>query len=292
MRILVTGGTGFLGSAFVRTAQRAGHELAVLTRGGSVASVEAKILAGSVAEPPWSDIKQFAPEACVHAAWIATPGVYLESPENHDWVRWSVEFLTRLSSLSVRHLTVLGTCIEYQITGHKLVEDGATLTPTSTYARCKCELHNLLLRKTASRSPALAWARVFYPYGEGEHPDRLASSLIVKLLRGEPVSLKTPHSTKDYIHADDLATALLAVVERQFVGTINIGTGDGVTIQTIARNLGSLLGRPELIQGSENSPNDPLDYVVADATRLRSLGWQPQVALGAGLRRLVEAHAS
>jgi nucleoside-diphosphate-sugar epimerase len=292
MRILVTGGTGFLGSAFVRSAQRAGHELAVLSRRGTLQSAGIKVFVGSVAEPPWPEIELFAPEACVHAAWIATPGVYLESPENHDWVRWSMAFLTRLSLLRVRHLTVLGTCIEYQITGQKLVEDEAPLVPASTYARCKFELHKLLLDKIVSHPPTLAWARIFYAYGEGEHPARFASSLIAKLLRGEPVSLKTPHSTKDYIHVDDLAAALLVVVERQFVGCINIGTGDGVTVESIARDLGRLLGRPELIQVPENSPNDPLDYVVADATRLRSLGWRPQVELAAGLRRLVEARAA
>lgn len=304
MRILVTGGGGFLGSAFVRTAKAAGHEIAVLPRTarGLPAAPDTPrpvVLPGSIAEPPWPEIEHFAPEACVHAAWIATPGVYLESPENHDWVRWSLDFLTRLPEFGVRHVTVLGTCIEYQITGQKLVEDVTPLAPASTYARCKCELHDTLLGRRLPTSgfrlptsTTLAWARIFYPYGEGEHPARLASSLIAKLRRGEVVSLKTPRSVKDYIHVDDLATALLSVVERRFNGAINIGTGEGVAVETIARELGLRLGRPDLIQMPAHPPVDPLDYVVADATRLRSLGWQAQVTLEAGLRRLVEARAT
>lgn len=298
MRILVTGGTGFLGSAFVRLARQAGHELAVLSRTGAGVPDGAAWLPGSVAEPPWPKIEDFAPEACVHAAWIATPSVYLESPENEAWVKWSFDFLTRLAGLGVGHVTVLGTCIEYRITGQNLDEDETPLGPVSPYARAKCELHERLLlhgRQPASSGgalPPLAWARVFYPYGEGEHPARLASSLITKLRRGEPVSLKTPRSTKDYIHVEDLAAGLLAVVERRYSGSINLGTGEGVTVETIARELGRLIGRPELIQVPENPPADPFDYVVADAGRLRSLGWKPQVTLAAGLRRLVEARAS
>ena len=298
MRILVTGGTGFLGSAFVRLAQQAGHELAVLSRTGAGIPGGARWLPGSVAAPPWPKIEDFAPAACVHAAWIATPGVYLESPENEAWVEWSFDFLTRLAGLGVSHVTVLGTCIEYTITGQNLVEDTTPLGPVSPYARAKCELHDRLItngRKLATNGatlPPVAWARVFYPYGEGEHPARLASSLIAKLRRGEPVSLKTPRSTKDYIHAEDLAAGLLAVVERRYSGAINLGTGEGVTVEAIARELGRLIGRPELIQVPENPPADPLDYVVADAGRLRGLGWKPQVTLAAGLRRLVEARAS
>lgn len=296
MRILVTGGTGFLGSALVRTAQAAGHQVAVLSRTGSAVLQGVVPLVGSVAAPPWQAIEAFAPEACVHAAWIATPGAYLESPENHDWVRWSFDFLTRLPDLGVRHLTVLGTCIEYAITGHKLREDSTPLAPASTYARSKCELHERLrdqeIPHSALRTPhstALAWARIFYPYGEGEHPARLASSLIARLRQGEPVTLRTPRSVKDYIHAADVATALLAAVEQRFAGALNVGTGEGVAVEVIARELARLLGRPRLIQFPENLPADPLDYVVADATRLRQLGWRPQVTLEAGLRRLVEA---
>lgn len=292
MRILVTGGTGFLGSAFVRSALAAGHSIAVLSRQGVPAASGVVRLNGSVAEPPWTEIERFDPEACLHAAWIATPGVYLDSPENQDWVTWSEALLVRLAQEGVSHLTVLGTCIEYGITGRPLAEEVTPLNPVSPYARAKSELHRRLQAGFLPTSAALAWARIFYPYGEGEHPARLASSLIAKLRRGEPVALKTPRSTKDYIHADDVASALLAVIGQRFAGAINVGTGEGVTVEAIARKIGQLVGLPDLITVPENPPSDPLDFVVADATRLRSLGWRPQVPLAVGLRRLVEARAT
>jgi nucleoside-diphosphate-sugar epimerase len=135
---------------------------------------------------------------------------------------------------------------------------------------------------------SLTWARIFYPYGKGEHPQRLISTVIVKLLSGETVTLKTPCSIKDYIHADDVGSALLKLVEQGFNGSVNVGTGDAVSIETITRTLAELLGRPELICVPEKIPEDPLDFVVADATRLRSFGWRPEVPLEAGLRRQVK----
>src|SRR5262249_26792269 len=101
------------------------------------------------------------------------------------------------------------------------------------------------------------------------------------------VLLKSPNSTKDYIYIDDLASAFLTVLEKQFEGPINIGTGIGVTVKEIAQTLGNILHRPELIEGVVPPEFDPLGYVVADATKLRDLCWNPQYDLRRGLEKLV-----
>jgi dTDP-6-deoxy-L-talose 4-dehydrogenase (NAD+) len=291
MRILVTGGTGFLGSAFVRTAAANGHPVAVLARSEPTAfkDLDIRWLSGSMADPPWDDIRAFAPDCCLHAAWIATPGVYLESPENRAWVEWSRDFLVRLADLGARRVTVLGTCIEYQITGQPLSEDETPIHPVSLYSRSKNQLHRVLRELFRPRGVSLTWARIFYPYGEGEHPARFASSVVSRIQAGENVFLKTPRSVKDYIHVSDVASALLKASEAWVDGAINIGTGEGVMIETMARQIAEQLGRPDLIQTPKEPVSDPLDFVVADATRLRGLGWRPQVGLEEGLRRLVEA---
>lgn len=290
MRVLVTGGTGFLGSALVRALLARGDVPAVLSRTAAQHTpAGATPLTGSLAAPPWDAISAFQPEAVVHAAWIATPGVYLESPENEAWRRWSRDFASRLPSLGVRHLTVLGTCIEYAVTGRPMSESDTPLAPLSPYARAKAALHQDLASDLEGSATRLAWARIFYPYGPGEHPARLASSLLARIARGEPITLKTPHSTKDYIHEDDIARALLAILDHRHAGPINVGTGEGVTVEHLARTLATLAGRPDLVQVPTGIPADPLDFVVADSRRLRSLGWTPQVALVNGLRALVDA---
>jgi len=293
---MVTGGSGFLGSAFVRLSRQAGHQVAVLSRSGLGVPEGTIWLSGGISDPPWKEIERFAPTACLHAAWIATPGVYLESPENEVWMMWSFDFLSRLAESGVGRVTVLGTCIEYQIDGNPLCEDKNLIAPASPYARAKCSLHKKLVAHWArlaaegSPVPALAWARIFYPYGEGEHPARLVSSLIAKLFRGESVSLKNPQSIKDYIHVEDVASGLLTIVNQKYTGAINVGTGQGLTVGNIAREIGQIIGRTELINIPQIPPEDPLDYVVANVARLRGLGWTPQITISAGLNRMVQAH--
>lgn len=243
-------------------------------------------LKGTLADAPWAQIEEFAPQVCVHAAWITTPG-YLESPQNEQFVEWSLAFLRRLATTGVKHLVVLGTCIEYELGPRVLSETETHIAPDTTYARCKDALHAGLIRTLGGSGARLCWARVFYPFGIGERPDRLCSSVALRLLRGEEVVLRTPFSTKDWIYIDDLARALVAVVENGFQGAINLGTGCGTTVSEIARTIGRILGKLDLIQESPQAAPDPFDYVVADVRKLSALGWKPEVSLDAGLRLLV-----
>ena len=286
MRLLVTGGTGFVGANLLRQALASGHEVLSLSRRPPTPTRGLHAVAAPIGSPPWDRISGFQAEVLIHTAWEATPGVYLESPENRDWVDWSEALIEGSVQRGIRRIVVVGTCIEYPITGQPLPETLAT-APISLYARCKDELHQRLTRRWNRSNISLVWARLFYPYGPGEHPSRLCSSLIRRLKAGERISLRTPHSMKDYVHIDDVGRALLTLGSVDVSQTVNIGTGTGTTVLELAQRIAGLVGRPDLV-GWENPPEpDPLHHVVADVSRLRSLGWSPQVELEEGLRALI-----
>lgn len=293
MKILLTGATGFIGSAFVRLAIRRGHKVAGLALPSEIPPPDLSTsdnliwLRGTLEDAPWEAIDAFQPEVCLHTAWITTPGTYLESPENYRFLESSRTFLTRSAQAGIRRIFALGTCIEYQISEKPLSEALTPIEPSTTYARCKNELRLWLEVEAANLGVRPCWGRVFYPYGPREHSSRLCSSIIKQLRADEPVSLKTPDSTKDYIFIEDLADAIVMVLERDLTGSINLGTGNGVSVREIARTLASLLGRGELIREIACSHADPFGHVVADAGRLTSLGWKPAHNLRQGLEKLI-----
>jgi nucleoside-diphosphate-sugar epimerase len=293
MKILVTGASGFIGSAFCRLALAHGHQIAGIIQPAknppsqTLPGKKMTWLKGTLAELPWKNIERFQPDVCVHMAWIATPGVYLESPENERYLQWSLDLVHGLRGLGVNHIVGAGTCIEYQISGAPLSEDRSPVAPTTLYARCKNTLREALAAKAQKDGWQFCWGRVFYPYGVGEHPARLCSSLIQKLRRGEKLVLKTPNSRKDYIYIEDLAAAILLSVERKFTGTINWGTGKGISVREIADNLATMLGKPNLVEAADPPAPDPFPFIVADAAKLEVLGWKQAWPLDRGLGELI-----
>jgi nucleoside-diphosphate-sugar epimerase len=297
VKILLTGPTGFIGSTFLRLALQSGHQVAGLVIPSEQVpsdlppSRDLLWLRGTLDQAPWPEIASFRPDVCIHTAWITTPGVYLESPDNERFRDASFRFLKSVRESGTNHIVSLGTCVEYQITHEPLAEDKTPVLPTTLYARSKNELRLALEAEADADWFTCCWCRVFYPYGPREHPSRLCSSIIQKLARNETITLKTPNSTKDYIYIDDLASALLTVVEKHYAGIINLGTGIGVNVRQIAQTLGDLMSKRHLIEELDPPEVDPLGYVVADVTRLQQLGWRPAHTLKQGLQNLIASLA-
>ena len=288
MRIVVTGATGFLGRALVRRALARGHEVCALVRPGRVLGGAAglTVCRGTLADPPLAELARFAADACVHTAWITTAGVYPESPDNERYRDESLSLLTSLFERGVCHVVALGTSAEYRPAAAPLDEGRAPLEPRTRYARAKRELHVALAERAVATGARLAWARVFQPYGGGEPPDRLCSTVIRRLAVGERVTLNSPDAVRDWVHVEDVAAGLLCLLESRADGPVNVGRGVGRTVGSVALMIAELMGRPDLVTARPRGL-EPAG-LVADPTRLRSLGWRPGVELEAGLRALID----
>jgi dTDP-6-deoxy-L-talose 4-dehydrogenase (NAD+) len=236
--------------------------------------------------PPWKEIAAFAPDVCVHSAWIATPGEYLNSSQNGDFAEWSVPFATALSRLGLRHFVGIGSCLEYPSSLHKLEETAIQPAPDSPYAIAKAKTR-VALSELLPRETVFSWTRLFFPYGPGEHPRRLVSSLVHALKTLGNFHLRTPDNIVDCIYIDDVAAALGQIVSTGHPGVINLGSGIPITIRAISELAAELMGKPPSVIVSSPAAEQTPESRVAATSALGQMGWAPSVKLRDGLARAI-----
>ena len=296
----MTGAAGWLGSRLVRRlVTGAGDQplqvYAMVRPGGNRTRLDGLFGRIEVVEADLLDeagltrqLDVIRPDVCFHFAWYAVPGLYWRSPENLDSLRGSLSLALGLASLGCRRFVGVGTSAEYLPSGTPLSETSAT-GGNSLYAASKLAFQLLLAQVADAKRMRWLWARVFYQYGPQEDGRRLVPSVIRALLEGQPALLTPGEQARDFLHVDDVAGAIAAAAASELDGIVNIGSGQAVTVAEIARTIGALMHRPDLIRLGAR-PADPSDppYVCADVTRLMSTGWRPTYNLQAGLVDTIE----
>jgi nucleoside-diphosphate-sugar epimerase len=278
MRILLTGATGFIGSHVARELLRAGHEVHATIREKAdrrrVADLAAlRIHVGGLDHLPVN------PDLLISLAWIATPGKYLEAPENVECLNATRRLLAKADCRAV----VAGTCFEFDTSLGTLRED-SPVKPTTLYARCKDEL-----RREVERRHDSAWIRFFYQYGPWEDERRLVPAVVRSLLKGQEAKVSPGGQKRDFLHVEDVASAVRAIAESRLTGCVNVGSGEAPAVKEIVSTLGEAVGRPELLRfgAVPYYEGEPM-LIVADNAKLRSTGWAPRWGLKEGLRHAVE----
>jgi len=296
MRVLVTGASGFIGSHVTEALSKANHEVLALAlpkddlrRLNEVLS-KIDILRGSLNDFSLieGEIQKWEPEACIHLAWYAEPGKYLESPENLASLNASMHLLSAMANFGCKHFIGAGTCFEYAQKAEPLAEDDRT-QPETLYAAAKSSFQ-LIGGQIAKQSPMrFSWGRIFYLYGRKEHPLRLVPAAILKILHNEVFASSPGEQMRDYLHVGDVADAFMAILENQAEGIYNICSGEAIAIKSIIQQIGSLTGKPELVKiGELPYRNWESMYLCGNNERLKALGWTAKVSLQEGLQDAIQ----
>ena len=280
MRLLITGGRGFVGRHVQELAVRRGHHVVSAGR-SELASPTRMAMALSSARP----------EVCIHLAWYTEPADYLASPLNLDHVAISLELYQALSLAGCRRFVGVGTCLEYADSARALSELDP-LDSCSLYATAKRAVFDVLSR--CEYGPKFTWARLFFLYGPGERTARLIPDVAGALLRGEVASVGTGDHVRDFLHIADVAAALVHLAESEVDGPVNIGSGEPAKVRDVIAMIGASVqrrragGRSEIRFGAAQGRTDDRPAIVADVSRLHASGFRPTLTLAEGIDQYVE----
>lgn len=298
-RVLVTGGTGFLGGHLVRRLVRLGAHVHVLARRRSplyrIADVlpDVKVLIGDIRRRGQLDATVTAanPEIIFHlAAYGVDPRMQHPVTVMQTNVFGLAYLLDAMKTLPHCRLINTGTCFEYG-NSKEPMNEASEIDPLNVYAASKTtalHLCTLWQRRFGTRIVTL---RPFTFFGPWEREARLVPSVIISILRKRPVRITSGSQTRDYTYVEDMAEAFVhaAVAEGAVGQVINVGSGEDHPVREIVERIRRFMGTDVPVEvGAVATRAEETWRLCADPSRAATLlDWRARVTFEEGLERTV-----
>jgi nucleoside-diphosphate-sugar epimerase len=300
LRILITGGTGFIGGRLARwLVDREGVNVVALGRRPcTVAGVENVTVPELELSMISSALHGVSFDAVIH---LVAAGVHPADREMGSLISTNALLPAKMVQLAQRHgaraVVVAGSSAEYlPPRADEKLSETAPLEYRKLYGASKAAGGLLALAAANQLNMPVANLRIFNAYGPSEAKHRLLSSLLSQLERGQRVELSAGKQIRDFIHIDDVCSGLwettLALLDgRMVTGSFNLCTGEGHSVEMFARGVADIMqvSQQLLAFGALPLRADDTPYLVGDPSALHAqTGWHSNFSLERGLRNAVE----
>ena len=303
MRILVTGGAGYIGSHTVKQLLARGHEVTVfdnLSSGHRRAVPPEVLVVGDLRDIDHLDnllvVNRI--EAVVHFAALASVGESVVSPARYytNNLLYSLQLLDRCRRNGVGKFVFSSTAAVYGTPACLPITEDTPPAPVNPYGNTKLAFERALADYAAAYPFGFCALRYFNAagaaadgsLGEDHEPETHLIPLAIRVALGLKPYLEvfgtdypTPDGTcvRDYVHVEDLATAHVLALDRVGPGSrlaFNVGIGRGYSVRQVVAAVEEVTGRPVPVKEGPRRPGDPAELVASSERIRRELGWSPR----------------
>ena len=306
MKILVTGGAGFIGSNFIRHILGSGRQWTVvnydkLTYAGNLANLEEiaedprhTFVKGDICDAPLLETAMRGCDAVVHFAAEShvDRSIYEPSPVIQTNITGTFMLLEAARKLSIPRFVHISTDEVYgDIPSTLFADEKSPLQPSSPYSASKAGA-DLLVRSYVRtyQFPAVI-TRSSNNYGPYQFPEKFVPLLITNAMVDKTLPVYGDgRQQRDWLHVEDNCRGILAVLEKGKIGEVyNIGGLDLEENLAMARRILQLTGKPEsLLSYVRDRPGHDRRYALNCEKIKDELGWRPLISLEDGLRQTID----
>lgn len=275
MKILVTGGTGFIGSNIVKKLHSENHIIYLLPKNSNNIKLE---------------IINFSPDVIIHCGWsggnnhqdINNPNQFTKNIDT------SIQLIETLKEIPKKTKFIgFGSFTEY---GDKnfIINENTQEIPIDLYGLSKYTFKNYSQLVSKQNNIDWVWVRPCYVYGPGDVSTRLIPTLINKFINGEEVILDECNKTLDYIYIDDFVEMFYQILISSSLGVYNICSGHQYILKEIINEIHTLVNsKSKLIFNPKLNRNSPL-YICGDNRKIiKATNYQPKTDLKTGLNKTI-----
>jgi UDP-glucose 4-epimerase len=317
MKVLITGGAGYIGSTIASACSDAGITPVILdslVTGRREFAARSAFYQGDMADGPLID-RIFAEHpgigAVVHCAALVVVPDSVSDPVRYYRanVSGTLELTAHLLRNGCGRLIFSSSAAIYRASADLSVDEDSPVDPQSPYARTKAVCEAMLADIAASQPLRVLSLRYFNPIGAdpkmrtglpARHPTHALGKLIQAHEQGVPFQItgtnwptRDGSGLRDYIHVWDLATAHVAALTRFDVlpgpvTVINLGSGTGTTVRELVAAFNRVAGRPVETREAGPRPGDVAGAYTRVARAGRLLGWRAQYDVTEGIRHSLQ----
>lgn len=311
MKILVTGGAGYIGSIVVEQLVQAGESVVVIDNlyqgHRNAVHPEASFVEGNLADRATIDgvMQEHRPEAIMHFASHTLVGESMENPFRYlgENITNGLNLLQSAVEHGVRRFILSSTANLFDDPERMPIDEAERIVPGSPYGESKFILERMLYwldRVYGFRYAALRYfnaAGASPERGEDHHPEYHLIPIVLEVALGKREQVKifgndypTRDGTcvRDYIHVLDLAQAHILALRTLEQGSraYNLGNGQGFTVKEVIDTAREITGHPIPAEVTARRPGDPATLIASSDKIRRELGWQPRYP---NLRDIIES---
>jgi dTDP-glucose 4,6-dehydratase len=313
VKILITGGAGFIGSNFIRHVLAERNNCAVinfdkLTYAGNLANLEEvadhpnyTFIKGDICDAAAVERAMRGCDAVVHFAAEShvDRSIYEPAPVIDTNVKGTFTLLETARALRVGRFVHISTDEVYgDLPAGAFADESCPLRPSSPYSASKAAADLLVLSYVRTYGVPALITRSSNNYGAYQFPEKFLPLMITNALDHKPLPIYGDgRQQRDWLHVEDNCRGILCVLEKGRLGEVyNIGGSDVEENLSVAKRLLKLTNRPEsLLSYVKDRPGHDRRYALRCQKMQEELNWKPVISLDEGLRQTIDwyrSHAS
>ncbi len=289
-KVLITGGTGFIGRNVVDELISRGWEVHSLVFPPFAPEKEGLIqyeMNLMDTEAVNKFLKEHNFENLIHLAWYVGPKCHVHDL-NLDWTLATLNLLKNFKENGGKRFAGAGTISEYEYKYGYLLEDETPTSPKTLYGESKNSIYKIASVYCKQNGIEFKWPRIFNLYGPAEKSQRLMPSVINSCLKGEDVKVSDCLKFQDYLHVKDTACGIVDVFESDIEGAVNICSGKPIQLRVIVEKIAELTNfKGKILWGAIPAAFGD-EVVVGNNEKLKSTGWNQKYSLEEGLKETID----
>lgn len=301
MKILITGGNGFLGSNLIDLFIKLDYELLVVSKNYNNLSEhinKIKFIQYDSTDYYFceKEIVDFNSDVVIHLAWEGGNSYHHINDTNQIYknISTSISLLEIISKQTTKPKFIgFGSFLEYGILNKKASEDQRE-NPDNFYGLSKNLYKSISKMYCEQKNIDWIWIRPCYIYGNKDASNRLIPSVINKKLLGEEVTLDSCNIVIDYLHVDDFCSAMLEIINNKVEGIFNVCSGKEYALKDVLNFISnSTSSNKEIVYDSNLDRVLAPKYICGSNSKIKNqTNWYPKIKIEDGLLSTIEYYKS